>query len=111
MKPTKCPARGKKITKGKKSERREEERKYERKNQDCCVAFKPKILKFCFLRMPELCKLIFCMWIKRLKNVRVLETVLWYDLALYNHAMTRKPLNLLPDAFFGKIPRDKWVNV
>ena len=35
------------------------------KSQDCCVTFKPKISKFCFLRMPELRKLIFCIWIRR----------------------------------------------
>ena len=29
-------------------------------SQDCCVTF-----KFCFLCMPELCKLIFCIWIRR----------------------------------------------
>ena len=32
---------------------------------------KPKtILKFCFLRMPELRKLMFCIWITRLRSVR-----------------------------------------
>ena len=33
-------------------------------SQDCCVTFKPKnvISKFCFLRMPELRKLIFSLY-------------------------------------------------
>ena len=57
MKPTKCPAREKKW--GKKSEKRGEERKR-----------KVKVSKFCFLRMPELRKLIFCIWIRRLRSVR-----------------------------------------
>ena len=52
MKPTKSPAREKKW--GKKSEKRGEERKR----------------KFYFLRMPELGKLIFCIWIRRPRSVR-----------------------------------------
>ena len=32
-------------------------KKKEKKSPDCCVTFKPK--KFCFLRMPELCNLVF----------------------------------------------------
>ena len=43
--------RNKKL--GKKSEKRGEERT------------KKTILKFFFLRMPELCKLMFCIWIRR----------------------------------------------
>ena len=55
MKPTKMPSRRKKM--------RQEKRKKEGKSQDCCVTHKPqnsKISKFCFLRMRELRKLIFC---------------------------------------------------
>ena len=53
MKPTKCPAREKKneARKAKKEGRRD-------------------ISKFCFLRMPELRKLIFCIWIRRPRSVR-----------------------------------------
>ena len=44
MKPTKCPAKGKKKTSQEKGEKREE-RKQKAKSQDCCVTFKPpKIL-------------------------------------------------------------------
>ena len=30
----------------------------------------PEISKFCFLGMPELCMLIFCIWIRRPQSVR-----------------------------------------
>ena len=52
MKPTKCSARGKKM--------RQEKRKKKGGEK----------AKFCFLRMPELHKLIFCIWIRRPRSVR-----------------------------------------
>ena len=65
MKPTKCPAREKKQS-GKKSEKRREERKRKVKVKTAVSLLTPKtISKFCFLRMPELRKLIFCIWIRR----------------------------------------------
>ena len=55
--------------------------------------FKPHNSKSCLLRMPELCKLIFCIWIRRPRRVR--------------------PVNgfvvKLQNAFFGKISRGEWV--
>ena len=68
MKPTKCPARGKKMRQDKRKKRGGEKAKS--KSQDCCVTFKPKNSKFCFLRIPELRKLIFCIWIRKPWNVR-----------------------------------------
>ena len=69
MKPTKCPAREKKW--GKKSEKRGEERKRKVKVKTAVSLLNPKTMsKFCFLRMPELCKLIFCIWIRRPWSVR-----------------------------------------
>ena len=63
MKPTKCPAKEK--------QKRGEERKRKVTVKTAVnVIFKPKISKFCFLRMPELRKLIFCIWITRLRSVR-----------------------------------------
>ena len=62
MKPTKCPAREKKIRQEKRKKKWGEKAKS--KSQDCCVT------KFCFLRMPELRKLIFCIWIRRPRSVR-----------------------------------------
>ena len=62
MKPTKCSASEKKKW-GKKSEKRGEERKRK-------VKVKTAVSKFCFLRMPELRKLIFCIWIRRPRSVR-----------------------------------------
>ena len=52
MKPTKYPAREKKMRQEKRKKRGGEK------------------AKFCFLRMPELRKLIFCIWIRRLRSVR-----------------------------------------
>ena len=69
-KPTKCPAREKKKMRQEKRKKRGG-KKATSKSQDCCVTFKPKtISKFCFLRMHELHKLIFCIWIRRLRSVR-----------------------------------------
>ena len=56
MKPTKCPAKEKKN--GARRAKKEGGEKAKTKSQDCCVTFKPKNSKFCFLRMPELHKLI-----------------------------------------------------
>ena len=67
MKPTKCPAREKKW--GKKSEKRVEERKRKVKVKTAVSLLNPKT-KFCFLRMPELRKLIFYIWIRRPWSVR-----------------------------------------
>ena len=53
MKPAKCPAREKNEAKKAKKEGRREREK-----------------TFCFLHMPELRKLIFCIWIKRPQTVR-----------------------------------------
>ena len=69
MKPTKCPAREKKW--GKKSKKRGEERKQKVKFKTAVSLLNPKtISKFCFLPMPKLRKLIFCIWIKRPQSVR-----------------------------------------
>ena len=51
---------------GKKSEKRGEERKRKVKVKTAVSLLNPKtISKFCFLRMPKLRKLIFCIWIRR----------------------------------------------
>ena len=57
------------------------------------------ILKFCFLRMPELHSKVYDLWMD-----------LWYVLSLKSHTVTRTQLNYLQKAFFGKISRSKWVN-
>ena len=61
------------------------------------------ISKFCFLCMPELHKLIFCNWIRRLRSVRPANAFM-VILALNSTTVTRKPLNKLQKAFFGKSP-------
>ena len=45
MKPTKCPARDKKMRQEKRKKRGGEKAKS--KNQDCCVTFKPQNFAFC----------------------------------------------------------------
>ena len=85
------PNKRKKMRQGKRKNKGGEKAKS--KSEDCCVTFKPHNSKFCFLRMPELCKLIFCIWIRRPRRV-------W-------------PVNgfvvKLQNAFFGKISRAEWV--
>ena len=61
MKPTECPAKAKNEQRKAKKEGGE---KAKSKSQDFCVTF---ILKFCFLRMPQLHKLI---WIRGSLSVR-----------------------------------------
>ena len=70
MNPSKCPAREKK--KGlKKSQKGGEERKRKVKVKSAVSLFNPKpVSKFYFLRMPELRKLMVCIWIKRLRSVQ-----------------------------------------
>ena len=70
IKPTKCPAREKKMWKEKGQKRGGEKEKS--KSQDCYMSpSNPKtISKFCFLLMPELHKLIFCICIRRWQSVR-----------------------------------------
>ena len=83
MKPTKCPTKEKKT--------------------DCCVIFKPKNSKVCFLRMPKLHKLIFCIWIRRLQ--RVCEWLCDNKvLALNSRTVTRKLSTSSKTRFSAKSP-------
>ena len=50
MKPTKCPAREKKMRQEKRKKRRGEKAKS--KSQDCCVTFKPKNLLSAHVATP-----------------------------------------------------------
>ena len=51
MKPTKCPAREKKMRQAKRKKKGGEKAKS--KSQDCCVTFKPKILLFAHARTSK----------------------------------------------------------
>ena len=42
---------------GQEKQKKGEGEKVKSKSQDCCVTFKPKNLKFCFLHIPPLHKL------------------------------------------------------
>ena len=56
---------------GKKSQKGGEERKRKVKVKSAVSLFNPKpVSKFYFLHMPELCKLMVCIWIKRLQSVQ-----------------------------------------
>ena len=68
------------------------------KSHDCCVTFKPQNSKFCFLRMPELHKLIFCNWIRRPRSVRPANGIV----VSFSTTVTRKPLDKLQTAFLSK---------
>ena len=66
MKPTGImPSKSQKMRQEK--QKKEGGEKAKSKSQDFCVTFKPKNLKFCFLRMPQLHKLI---WIRGSLSVR-----------------------------------------
>ena len=72
MKPTKYPAKGK--GRGKKSEKSGEERKQKVKVKTAVSLLNTTTTsKFCFLHMPKLCKLIFGIWIRRPRSVRLLN--------------------------------------
>ena len=69
------PSKKKKVRQEKQKKRRG--KKAKRKSWDCCVE------KFCFLRLPELCKLIFLMWVRRPRKYwqPASSASLWYVLA------------------------------
>ena len=107
MKPTKCPANEKPW--GNKSETRGEERKRKVKVKIAVSLLNPKtILKFCFLRMPELCKLIFCIWIKIPRCVRPANGFL-VSFSSLKHDSDQKTTRLTSKRVFGKISRGERV--
>ena len=69
MKPTKCPAREKKMRQEKRKKKGGEKAKSKSQAKTAVSLLNPKT-KFCFLRMPELLKLVFCIWITRLRSVQ-----------------------------------------
>ena len=71
MKPTKCSAKKKKMRQEKQKQRAREKAKI--KSQDCCVTLKPKIKlsrNFGFCACRTFAKLVFSIWIRRLRNVQ-----------------------------------------
>ena len=62
------PSKRKKMRQDKRKKRGGE--RVKSKSRDWCVTFKPKNSKFCFLRVPELRKLIFCIWFRRPRSLR-----------------------------------------
>ena len=94
---------------GKKSEKEESwGEKVKSDNQDCCVIFlNPKtISKFCFLCMPELCKLIFCIWIRRPRSVRPVNSFV-LSFSSLQHDSDQKTTRLDSKC---KISKGEWVN-
>ena len=105
MKP-KCPAKEKKG--GNKREKRGEERKWKVKVKTAESLLYPKtISECCFLHMPEICTLIFCIWIRRPQGEWPVNgfVVSFSSLLFYSTTVTRKPLNYLQNGFFGKLFR------
>ena len=87
MKPTQCP--------GRKIEARKVKKREERKRnvivKTAVSLLNPKtISKVCFLCMPELRKLIFCIWIRSLRRVRPVNGL---RVSLYSTTVTRKLLD------------------
>ena len=85
----------------KRKKRRREKAK--RKSQDYCVTFKLQKFAFCACALPELRKLIFCIWIRTPRNVRPANSFVVIFSSLQPDK-TRKPLDQLQNSFFGKIP-------
>ena len=97
MKPTKYPAREKnEARKAKKEGRREKS-----ESQDCCVTFKPNS-KFCFLRIPEHRKLIFCIWIRRPTSVRPVNGFFVVRFSSLLHDSDQKTSRLASKGFFRR---------
>ena len=73
---------------------------------------KEKVAKFCFLGMPELYKLTFCIWIRRHRSSQSVNSfVVRFSSLYYSLVMIKKLLDYkLQNVFFGKIPRSEWVN-
>ena len=84
MKPISCPAKEKKIRQEKQKKRGGEERKRKENVKSAVSLLTPTaVSKFCFLHMPELRKLIFCIWIRRLPNAWPVNSVLVCFSSLY----------------------------
>ena len=83
--------------------------KAKRKSQDCSVTFNypNTVLKFCFLYMPGLCMLIFCIWIRELQSVRPVNSFVAV-LAFDSQTVTRKWIISFKTRFSGKFPEANW---
>ena len=84
-------------------------REARRKSQDCSVTFNypNTVLKFCFLYMPGLCMLIFCIWIRELQSVRPVNSFVAV-LAFDSQMVTRKWIISFKTRFSGKFPEANW---
>ena len=83
--------------------------KAKRKSHDCSVTFNypNTVLKFCFLYMPGLCMLIFCIWIRELQSVRPVNSFVAV-LAFDSQTVTRKWIISFKTIFSGKFPEANW---
>ena len=83
--------------------------KAKRKSHDCSVTFNypNTVLKFCFLYMPGLCMLIFCIWIRELQSVRPVNSFVAV-LAFDSQTVTRKWIISFKTRFSGKFPEANW---
>ena len=90
MKPTKCPAREKKMRQEKQKKRGGE--------------------KFCFLCMRKLRKLILCIWIRRPPSVRPVNSFV-VSFSFLWHNSDQRTTQLASKRVFGHNSRSKWVNI
>ena len=67
---TKCPAREKKMSQEKRKKVGKERRRKVKVKTVVSLLNLKTISIFCFLRMSELRKLIFCIWVRRPRSVR-----------------------------------------
>ena len=95
---------------GKKSKKRGEERKRKVKVKTAVHSslLNPKtILTFCFLHMPKLRKLIFCIWIRRPWSLRPVNSFM-VNFSSLKHDSDKKNTLLASKC---KISRGEWVNL
>ena len=88
---------------GQEKQKKRKERKWKVKVKTVLSLLNPKtVLKFCFLRIPQLHKLIFCIWITRLQSVHPL------DRGYYTVARRYKFYFRVAKQYFMK-ERSEWV--
>ena len=96
---------------GKESEERGEERKWKVILETAVSLLNPKtITKFCFLHMPKLCKLIFCIWIRRSQSVQPVNSFM-VGFSILKHDSDQETAWLASKRIFGQNFWSEWVNL
>ena len=67
--------------------------------------------KFCFLRMPEFGKVIFCIWIRILRRSTISKrSVRTFKLSIARQRLGNCATSFKTPRFLGKIDRGKWLS-